>query len=68
MAGVPLPAALAGIAGKYDLVYAYDAADAADPWKKYDPAAPAFANDLAQMGPGKGYWLRATQAVTLTLP
>jgi len=62
-----LPAALASIAGKYDLVYAYDASDAADPWKKYDPNAPAFADDLTEMGPGKGYWIRLNQATTLVV-
>ena len=64
---MPLPDALAGIAGKYDLVYTYDAADAADPWQKFDPNAPAFVNDLTLMGPGKGYWVRATQAATLVV-
>jgi hypothetical protein len=59
--------ALASIAGRYDLVYTYDAADAGDPWKKFDPAAPPFVNDLAELEPGKGYWLRVTQAVTLTV-
>jgi len=67
-APVPLPGALSSIAGKYDLVYAYDASDTANPWKKFDPNAPSFANDLAEMGSDKGYWLRATQAVTLTIP
>ena len=66
-APVRLPDALAGVAGKYDLVWAYVASDAADPWKKYNPSAPAPANDLWEMGPGKGYWLRMTAAATLTV-
>jgi hypothetical protein len=64
---VPLPNALTSIAGKYNLVYAYDASDAADPWKMYDPNAPPFINDLTSMGPGVGYWLRATQPATLVV-
>jgi hypothetical protein len=63
----PLPAALASIAGKYDLVYAYDAGDLADPWKQFDPAALPAANDLTEMRPGVGYWIRATQGTTLII-
>ncbi|MCC7354726.1 MAG: hypothetical protein IT330_13345, partial [Anaerolineae bacterium] len=64
----PLPAALASIAGKYDLVYAYNASDAADPWKQFDPNALPAANDLTEMTPGMGYWIRATQAAMLVIP
>jgi len=52
---------LSSIEGQYDLVYAYDAWDAADPWKKYNTAAPPFLNDLTQMGPGWGYWIRVSE-------
>ena len=54
----PVTQALASIAGQYDLVYAYEAADPADPWKKYNVAMPPILNDLVAMAPGKGYWLR----------
>ncbi len=64
---VALPEALASIAGKYNLVYAYDASDAADPWKKYDPTAPPFVNDLTQMRSGVGYWIRVTATATLII-
>lgn len=63
----PPATALASIAGKYNLVYGYDAADTADPWKKYDPVFPA-GNDLTFMQPGWGYWIRMTEAATLTVP
>ncbi len=63
----PLPAALASIAGKYDLVYAYDASDATDPWKQFDPNALPVANDLTEMRPGAGYWIRATQMAVLVV-
>jgi len=57
----PIAEALASIDGKYDLVYAYDAWDAEDPWKKYNTAAPPFLNDLTEMGPGWGYWIRVSE-------
>jgi hypothetical protein len=56
--------ALATIAGKYALVYANDATSPTHPWRKYNPAAPSYANDLMAMEPGKGYWVKATQACT----
>jgi len=52
-----LPAALAAIEDNYDLVLAYHANDSADPWKLFDPEAPAYANDLLEMAPGWGYWI-----------
>jgi len=60
--------ALASIEGKYDLVYAYDAWDAADPWKKYNTAAPPFLNDLTEMGPGWGYWIRVSEDCVWSVP
>ncbi len=57
----PIATALASIAGRYNLVYAYDASDMNDPWKKYDPDAPPYANDLTEMRAGRGYWIRANQ-------
>ena len=57
----PIAEALASIDGSYDLVYAYEAWDAADPWKKYNTAAPPFLNDLTEMGPGWGYWIRVSE-------
>ncbi|HEY7215861.1 MAG TPA: DUF6531 domain-containing protein, partial [Thermoanaerobaculia bacterium] len=62
-----LTAALASIAGKYTRVFAYDAADAGDPWDVYDVAVPAWANTLQLMEPGRGYWILATAAADLVL-
>ena len=63
-------AALTSIAGKYSRVVAYDAFDIGgplpDPWEVHNTAAPAWANDLAVMYPGRGYWLYATEDVALT--
>jgi hypothetical protein len=53
--------ALASMAGMYTLIHAYDAADTADSWKKYDPSAPPFANDLLEMRPKLGYWITLNQ-------
>lgn len=58
------------IAGCYSIVFAYRATDTSnpyDPWKKYDPAAPSFSNDLKQVLPGDGLWIKATQACTWTV-
>jgi hypothetical protein len=81
-ADAPLPVALASIVGKYDLVYGYDSCaernqvsrrnlvsevSECDSWQKFDPAAPAFANDLIALGPGRGYWIRMKEAGTLVV-
>ena len=52
----PIDDALSSITGNYSIVWAYNASDTADHWKKYDPVAP-FGNDLEIMEPGKGYWI-----------
>ncbi len=64
----PIATALASIAGRYSLVYAYDASDTNDPWKKYDPNAPPYANDLTEMRAGVGYWIKVNQNCSWTLP
>ena len=58
---------LSSIAGSYDLVYTYDAPDTTDPWKKYNTAAPPFLNDLTNIYETVGFWIRASDAVTLTV-
>ena len=63
----PITEVLAGIDGKYSLVYAYDASDVADPWKKYDPIAPPITNDLTTMQPWSGYWINMTESATLII-
>ena len=64
---VALPEALSSIADHYDLVYGYDPSDTDDPWKQFDPIAPSFANDLADLEPSKGYWVQASTSCTLTV-
>jgi len=55
---------LSPINGNYSIVWAYNASDTADHWKKYDPGAP-FGNDLTTMEAGKGYWIMMTSNDTL---
>ncbi len=55
----PITAALESIAGRYLLVLSKD--------KTYDPNNPARST-LWTLGPGQGYQIRATQAVTLVYP
>jgi len=62
-----LPDALAGIAGKYNTVYAFDSADTSDPWKLFDPKAPVFVNDLTALSPKKGYWIEMKVPSALTV-
>jgi hypothetical protein len=60
----PAPDALRSIEGSYELVYSYEAADRDDPWKLYAPDAPEGVSDLAELRPGAGYWISATQTMT----
>lgn len=63
----PVRTALSSIEGKYARVFAFDPADAADPWELYDVAVPSWANDLDLMQPGRGYWVLATADADLTI-
>lgn len=58
----PLTEALASVIEQVDLAYSYDAADPDAPWETYDAARPPFLNTLTEMRPGRGYWVRVTEA------
>ena len=63
---------LSSISGNYSIVWAYNASDTSDPWKKYQVGA-VVGNDLTEMGVGVGYWIKlnvstATLTVTGTSP
>jgi hypothetical protein len=60
---LPVTVALASIAGKYAVVQGFDRGALSF----YPDLDPIF-NTLLVMQPGLGYWIRATQAVTLTYP
>jgi len=55
---------LSSIYGKYEIVWAYNASDIADPWKKHVPDVPGWANDLKFMNPVFGYWIKANVSST----
>jgi len=57
--GQPIVEALYFINGNYSIVWAYDASETTDHWKKYDPGVP-FGNDLINVEPGSGYWIMMT--------
>jgi RHS repeat-associated protein len=56
-------AAFASLAGHFTRIFAYDACDAADPWKLYDPANPG-ASDLA-VDIESGLWIESTATAPL---
>jgi len=62
-----LESALDGIASFVELVWHYRAQDAADPWKRYDPSASPWSNDLTRLSPGEGYWILVKQDCQMTL-
>ncbi len=55
---------LSAITGQLTAAFAYDACDAADPWKLYDPADPG-ASDLATLDHTQGLWLDITVPTVL---
>jgi hypothetical protein len=65
----PLPAALNdnGIGTDYSLVYAYHANDSTDVWKLFNRTGLPYANDLTQMAPGWGYWVKLIANKTWSL-
>jgi hypothetical protein len=64
----PIAEVFASIAGKYNLVFAYDAASGGAPWKMYDTTIDPDFNTLESMQPGWGYWLRVTENCTWNVP
>jgi subtilisin-like proprotein convertase family protein len=61
----PVTQALLSISGTYSAVYGFYAEDATHPWKLYATGVPTYVNDLITLDPGRGYWISATQAVTV---
>ncbi|HJX29121.1 MAG TPA: hypothetical protein VJ885_14525 [Thermoanaerobaculia bacterium] len=56
-------AAFAPLAGHFTRIFAYDACDAADPWKLYDPAS-AGTSDLT-VDAASGLWIESTAMASL---
>jgi len=57
--------ALSSIQDKYQIVWMYNVSDTQDLWKRYMPGAPG--NDLDEMKPRCGYWIKMSEAATLTV-
>lgn len=57
---------LNSIAGKYSLVYAWDASVAASNWLRYDPSV-GYGNTLNELDETMGFWIYMNQAATLTV-
>ena len=57
-----LPEALSsnGVGTDFSLVYAYHASAASDPWMLFGQTAPIWANDLTELSPGWGYWVKVS--------
>ena len=65
---LPVTVALRSIDGNYTTVYGYDPMDPhGDPWKIYNVGAPDWVNELRQLEYARGYWIQATEAITLYL-
>ena len=64
-----LPGALEehGVGTDFSLVYTYQASEPGDPWKLFDRSAPPFLNDLTQLTPGRGYWVKVNADHTWTI-
>ncbi|MCB0080702.1 MAG: hypothetical protein KDE47_07230, partial [Caldilineaceae bacterium] len=60
----PVSVALASLDGYYTIVYDYEDADRADPWKVYGVGVPSWVNDLHALQFGRTYGIYATEAVT----
>jgi hypothetical protein len=60
MANRPLPAALSsnGVGTNFSLVYSFRAIDLTDPWKLFNRTGAPYANDLTELVPGWGYWVK----------
>ncbi len=59
--------ALASIDGSYTTVYGYEPLEVTAPWTIYDPSLPPVLNSLNELQFGKGYWINATDAMTVHL-
>ena len=66
-ANTSVQSVLSSIAGKYEVVRTYSAADTGDPWKMYDVSAPSYANDLTDIDNTRGIWIRMSSPGTLTV-
>jgi hypothetical protein len=66
----PLAAVLTdhGVGTDFSLVYAYHANEGSAAWKLFDRSGNPLLNDLTELSPGWGYWVKASAARTWTVP
>jgi hypothetical protein len=66
----PLAAVISdhGVGSDFSLVYAYHASDGSAAWKLFDRSGNPLLNDLTELSPGWGYWVKASLAHTWTVP
>lgn len=62
-----VPEALSSISGKYERILYYQSTDPQDPWKVFDPSAPSYVNDLLELIPGGGYWIKVKENCNWTI-
>jgi parallel beta-helix repeat protein len=55
---LPLVLSANGLGTDFTYVYTYRAFDLSDPWKLFKLSSPPYANDLTELLPGWGYWIR----------
>jgi predicted outer membrane repeat protein len=57
-----------GVGAEFSLVYAYHASDGSAAWKLYDRTENPLLNDLTELSPGWGYWIKTSAEPTWTIP
>jgi hypothetical protein len=70
VANAALPGVLSdhGLGGDFSLVYAYHASEGSAAWKLYDLAGNPLLNDLTELAPGWGYWIKTSADHTWSVP
>ena len=64
--GQELAAAAAPLGERLLMAYGYDGAGGATPWSAFVPALPS-ASALTHLEPGRGYWVKVSEACSWTL-
>jgi len=47
----------------FDRLFGYNHTDTQERWLVYDQSVPAYVNDLTDLNPGSGYWIKVTEPV-----
>ena len=49
-----------GVGTDFSLMYVYNTNEPANSWKQFGRTAPTWANDLTELSPGWGYWIKVS--------